>query len=339
MTHETKVRICYILLKADWEPNLSPYSNIQYSPRQRYFGCAMKKEKTGNGKKNTDGIRKELIIAGIGLFGTILAAVISVWGNWAQSKMIINATQTVEAIFAHPANTSTSQPITATPQETGQRWDQHFEVEMIQSICHFTTQIIPEPFTSDLGKPDVLDIFYTAGTESWSFGPSTSYPVGYAINISNISTNTVWPKISNSFQFTVSWVDNAPEHADVLVNGVGCGGGSWRDGDMIVSLSPEYLSTRQKVIFEDSDYYSLQRGESEVFIIQVQCKGPGIYLLDVDIPYTFSTDWDVIDLKASKYIICPETYSRWDVNPSAHSIVFYKNLSWDNESQGYVEVK
>jgi hypothetical protein len=300
----------------------------------------MKQSKVREPKNsNSPEIRKELIIAGIGLFGTIMAAFISNWENITKEKLIINTTQTADVkIATSPVAATQTNLVQITDTVTPKPeilWEELFSVVLSQNICNFTSEIIPEWFVPYLGSSDAIEKL--EGTETWAFGPEVQRPASYFLDISNISNKTEWARISNTFQVTVSWIDNAPKHADVLLNTGGCGGGSYRSTDSTVSLSPEYLSTKQKISFSQYDYYSLQPGESEVFLYQVQCKGPGVYLMEASIPYTFTTDWNDIILVSPRYIVCPESFSSWIINPSGPSIALYKNFSWDTVTQSYIE--
>lgn len=280
-------------------------------------------------------IRLEIIVAVIGVLGTIVAALISAWSNLAEKKMLIDATRTAETtpppILSIPTETSTLQT------DTTEAWKELFNVEVSQDLCRFTSEIAPEWFIPLLGTSEAIQKWRSEGTESWSLGPGTSNPVTYSIDLGNISNNKLWSKISNSFRFTVSRIEDAPNHASVLLSGGGCGGGSFHSSNTSIALSSDYITTEQKVVFDDFDYYTLQPGESEFFLFDVQCKSTGVYLLDIDISYTFDNGWNEINWKSPKYIVCPETFSSWAINPNGKDIVFYKNFSWDKDNKIYVE--
>lgn len=293
----------------------------------------MKNTKVGKSAKD-GGFRKELIIAIIGLVGTIAAALITTWGNLEKENVSLEATQTAQVAQALAVLNATS---TVPPSSTPDRlWEQTFKVELYQSECRFTTEIVPEWFVPYLGTPDAFEKWRTRGAEPWPYGPGPARPVPYFVDIGNIGNNTLWPRIANTFHFTVSWIEDAPQHADVLLNSGGCGGGSFYTSQTFVSLSPDFVSSKQNVLFDEYDYYTLEPGESSAFLLDVYCKGPGVYALDMDIPYSFDSDWQTINWRASRTIVCPNTFTSWTVNPNG-SIMFYKNFSWDGQSLAYVE--
>jgi type II secretory pathway pseudopilin PulG len=293
----------------------------------------MKNTKASKSAKD-GGFRKELIIAIIGLVGTIAAALITTWGSLTKENKALEFTQTAQVAQALAILNATS---TVQPTETPDRsWEQAFNVDLSQSLCRFTAEIVPEWFVPYLGTAEAFDKWQTRDSEPWPYGPGPAKPVSYYVDIANISNNTVWPRIANTFHFTVSWIEDAPEHANVLLNGGGCGGGDFYTSETDVSLSPDFVSAKQNVLFNDYDYYTLEPGESGIFFLDVYCKGPGVYALDMDIPYSFDSDWKTVNWKASRTIVCPNTFTSWTVNPNG-SILFYKNFSWDAQALAYVE--
>lgn len=303
----------------------------------------MKNEKKPRVNPSNSKIKKEFVVAGLGFLGTILAALISVWGNYAKDSLSINTTKTAEVISAistYQPDISETKPSDILETSLGSSsWMENFEVALAQNTCSSDSLIVPELWAPNLGSPDSIHVL--PNTDTWHFGPGLykNGVIQYVLSIHNISSEIIWPKISNTFSFTVTRIDAAPLHSDVLLNHVDCGGGTFRYSDSVIYLSPDYISTTQKVVFKDFDYYDLQRGEGETFVFSVGCDGPGVYMIHADIPYTFSAEWKSVNYPFSRYLVCPESFSIWLISLAGGSpaIVPYLNMIWDDASQDYIE--
>lgn len=270
----------------------------------------------GKSKKLSPTLTVAIIVASIGCLGTILAAFITGAFAFISSNGIPD--------FSPFENTQSAD------------W------EGVVSIEHFS----PCP---TLFLPDSL--FSGQNRESWIQENAAQYYSGnqlmYAPNISQPSPNnnmeiflTItsivetedWVRLSREASITVNRLENAPEDA-TLIESSECGGGEFFRYFSPVPLRADFDKYESETSTNEFDYFTLQPGEPEVFVFSFTCEAPGIYHVDMNLPYTYQNSDAKIVFMGINGIICPEdaTYFNAGIIPGVDETVILdvSTYSWN----------
>lgn len=153
---------------------------------------------------------------------------------------------------------------------------------------------------------------------------------------------TEWIQLSNTATISII-VQPVPDQIDIIQPFDECGdGGEYRD------FPPVSLESNSKQYMIDStftgfDYFTLEPGESEVFVYSLKCADPGIYSMSIDVPYEYKGHRYISSWKIDYEFVCPNSFTFWKENliyqnDEFHSeVVKVGNYMWNGLK--YVEVQ
>lgn len=258
-----------------------------------------------------------LITALIGCLGTIIAASIGYMGIRAQIGIPISATQTAQATNPPEAIDNFS---ALNGKLTAQLW-----LEPVFGCISGPSKIIPENIDTDTSQAQIQigEAIQSMAYNQWSIGPHASIP----IILKNTTSDNNWIRLNNTIKATINLLSTtAPEKANVITGFGGCGGGQLKYFPEI-ELATSFDEYVQNSTYTEFDYFTLQPGEEELFIVSFKCASTGVYKFNIEISGTFNNEEGVLIISDTPPVVCPASYDSWFVEGST----FYmdKSYFWD----------
>lgn len=116
----------------------------------------------------------------------------------------------------------------------------------------------------------------------------------------------------------------------------GCGAGGYKRFFSPVPLNIDYPEYNVLSTSTDADFFTLQPGEFEVFVLNINCSAPGLYALEVHIPIKFQGKDEIVMYTDSPGFNCPNTlnYNYVDYNSSTEQLTIYnvEQYKWTGTS-------
>lgn len=292
-------------------------------------------------KKNTSRVNIDIkiLLAIIGVSGTIIAALItavfSFLATKAQVEVPIKATQTSEASLPTITPTTFVQPtVFIKPTE----FDWH-SIVIVEDARRCTRVIIPNDVDlSDNGVgPELADAYNSGITRSWAQVPyiydSNLNSADVEFHFTSIS-NKSWIELSKTVYVSIEVEENIPDFVNVM-DPLGCGGGGEVRRFPVVALENSYLQFTTKTNFPDFDFFTLQPGEFEYFIIPFECKTPGYYRLTLSVPFKYDGDEGIIETPTI-VVACPQNFTLLELDVPTGTIYGVENYEWNNSDYSRV---
>ena len=277
----------------------------------------------------------QIIVAKIGVWGTVAAALISTMG------VIISAyfgylgvkaqiTVPAEETSAHPtdsiattvvptslsyatmiARSSTPSPTqTSTPTPTSSpSLDEWVKGWIGSEPC--SNVFVPVPVGTEVDKLKLsVEEFFSLMENAVVAQIIDGTPKVFLLVTIQSKADKEWIKIPHKITVLVR-VEEAPEFVTGITMEGGCGGGVYRHFST-VPLKSDVEQYFLKVEAKDSfDFYILEPGEFEHFIFDFECREPGLYRILLQIPATIGEQGFPFILSDATLIVCPQEASLW----------------------------
>lgn len=164
----------------------------------------------------------------------------------------------------------------------------------------------------------------------WKLAPPRA---GLLLKITSITGDKEWIEFGREASVSVTVKKDTPNHVNVLWSGCPAGGGGFvwmfRPGSL-KALAENYQF--QVVPLRDVDYFSLEPGEFEEFGFSFACRNPGVYQLKIGLPYTYRDQKGTITINSPSEIVCPTSFTTWEITPNEDSIVRIQEYTWKGSS-------
>jgi len=300
-----------------------------------------------SGKTSKTKIDTAIVVAIIGLVGTLLTALLAspVLIAWIQknNSPISAPPETLTPVL--PASATNAVTYTASPLPTltststtipiGQDWKSIMSMSLSPLLSSCDPRLLPptinpsddisiaaQQFTQDLDNHN---------DRSWLLAPSPNRkPESGFVNlrISSIVADTGWIKINNKLIINVSTQKDVPEHVNVIDYGL-CGGEGQIRRFPSVDFSNNFDTYELKPIYTEADFFTLQPGEFEEFEIPFECKSVGIFYFKVNISYEYSNISNTTDSNKTVGLICPQTFTSWRFDVFGHQFLSSETYQWN----------
>lgn len=289
------------------------------------------------------------LVTGIfGLIGVGLAGYFGYLGN----RLPIDATQTAEATVMMELYSSNSSSINIDPSPqitnlvtttpTVASSTQPITVQLSWSPIDCVpsmTRVLPNNSTP-ASQDVILDAINlgvsNGGIQEWPFAPldpfeGSTHDMSFMVKISASPQNGDWAKISNAMNLRISSSRNTTvESVNVANLYGGCGTGKIRTFSL-AELDNNFEEYTQTLHYEDTDFFTLEPGEFEIFSVDMKCKTPGAFDVNIDIEYELMSDKGFVSLENLPLVICPLDYSIWYSEPlgDTNFIMLMGDYIWD----------
>jgi hypothetical protein len=161
-------------------------------------------------------------------------------------------------------------------------------------------------------------------------------PNGFiAVQISSLVSDTRWIKIANELTVDVTTQKDMPEHVNTINYGQ-CGGTGEIRRFPSMNFSTDFDTYTIRPTYPDADFFTLQPGEFEEFVIPFECKSIGIYYFTINVSYEISNISGVSDSDKTVGFMCPQTYTAWGFDPFVHQ--FLSSITYQWNGNGYEEI-
>jgi hypothetical protein len=300
-----------------------------------------------------------VIVAVIGLCGTLVAAYLGWLGIRTQIERPLQATQTAELRSILPPTQPSNTGIQPTPpaaQAAAQNGAQSsgtpsaipppaepaIRLAYNPLMWAFTPRLLPDDITPDLGAPTNLAssqldaALQSEQYKNWPMSPRVfsdfeNQVLSLELDVTGLGSNTEWVKIPNQMRLTVFAQPVAKELTLVVVTGAG-GAGEERVAAKPVVLSTEYDRFSVEVEFPAANFFTLQPGEIESFVIPMQCTAPGIYQISVEMPYTYQGKAGLEKYADIPTVICPDGVNMYYWEGLETGFYSHDEFEWNGET-------
>lgn len=170
--------------------------------------------------------------------------------------------------------------------------------------------VLPASIAPDRDRAKALAQFNqeAAKTQLWQRAPSQRGSFTLGIQVSSIVDAKQWIRLDSKVLVTVHVGSDVPEHVNIVQDCAGLG--QSRIFPTIIPLKPSPKEYNVSTSYPNTDYFTLQPGEFEVFQFGLRCDSPGIYISTLTISYTYLERSDVITLNSPDFV-CPKSYTSW----------------------------
>ncbi|MDP1541466.1 MAG: hypothetical protein Q8L72_12550 [Moraxellaceae bacterium] len=273
-----------------------------------------------------------IIVALIGCVGTVAVAIIGYMSVSMQIEKPVAITQTVEAKIISsqtptsilqntpvPSFTETIVP-TSTPEQT------LISASTVRRLCERT--ILPDYIKPSDGIQQAIEQIAEAEARGEKFslmGNNLSLKIEFRSEVQTVD----WLKLSNNLKITITSDNNVGDKLN-LWNVEGCGGGDYRFFSPDVSLETNYPAYSVNVENSEFDFFTLQPGEFESFDFNFYCRTPGIYTVNIELPYSLLDVPYNYNYTIPTTIICPKSFSVWN-SYYAGMLEYGGDFMWNGE--------
>ncbi|MBS4014972.1 MAG: hypothetical protein KGZ86_00820 [Candidatus Latescibacteria bacterium] len=280
-----------------------------------------------------------VIIAVIGLCGTLAAAIVAgVFGlinTRTQIDRPIMFTQTAESISAiNPTNTE--EP---SPTEPSLDWQKIVTVR--DRTPSSPALVYPEYLFSG---SDVVKWLQENGGQYYYDGElmyslyihdGDSYFI-FGLEIVNKSGGQDWVRLGNDMTLSVQYIGDAPDVTHVVELPLGSGAGFFREFSE-VPLNSAFDRYDAKAVSTDADFYTLEPGEFEIFVVRFVCEHPGVYNVQFNIPITYQGEDGLITYTGANGFVCPDkmTYYLGGVVNAEKDVIISDVKQYEWTGSGY----
>lgn len=142
------------------------------------------------------------------------------------------------------------------------------------------------------------------------------------LRITSIVDTSDWVTLSREASITVTRLDDAPDDSAIIENAQ-CGGGEFFRYFSPVPLRADFDKYESDTSTSDYDYFTLQPGEPEIFIFALTCEAPGIYRVDMNLPYTYQDEDERIVFTDISGVVCPDdaTFYTTGMIPEVETVI------------------
>lgn len=276
---------------------------------------AKRKSSTISKDDNSQSSKLTIWIAIIGFLGTVSAAIISAYFDYKTAETQIDLplayTQKTEATMYYATMTQTISSST-TPQPL---WEDIIQYEVIWNGTMHGPWVIPN--SNDLSHGDTPSneigrAIIDGESNNWEIGPLPSNEISVNISVKSKVTENEWIKLSNTIQVNIKpYSESLTEYTHLVFEMAGGGGSNFKEFP-IVELKNGYDQYSINIKNDDYDFFTLEPGEYDVFVLHYTCKSPGIFHVALEQQYTFKSENGTILWTDLPLIYCPEKIIFWD---------------------------
>lgn len=246
------------------------------------------------------------------------------------------------AIFGTPTlSTSTAEPIVVilsnqhtqqlTPTTTPLSPEDIVKIEFYSARCGSETSGRDFLFPDDIDlNQDVFELMKRLySQEVWKVWNYLSDLNTYVINITNIKPNGGIIIVDNLAYLNIESykylgninVANFSKGDGYFFGDDPCGGGAFAQPFDVGLLRPkDHIVIKTK----EFDYFTIQPGEQEEFVVKFVCAEPGLYNFHIEMDISFFGNKKRLQVSPSITAFCPESYNLWVftdvVNQEPHSV-------------------
>jgi hypothetical protein len=276
-----------------------------------------------------------IIVASLGCFGTVAAALISGIFLYATTRAQID----LPVAFTQTAEYRPTQSINSFD------WESVLSIDP-QTPCPavYVPNFLYEGEDKISWVKDNLFSLYTNDQLMYapSLGDDTSGSMKLYLFITNTESNGEWIVISKELKINIRHIDTEPDLAEVVYL-TGCGGGGFFRDFSPVPLNADYPEYAEKTASSDADFYTLEPGESEMFVLNFLCEATGVYSIEVEMPIKYRGDDTTAIYTSFPGVICPDrlnyNYGTPDepIGESDFTVVIYNTEQYEWTDPGYVK--
>jgi hypothetical protein len=174
-------------------------------------------------------------------------------------------------------------------------------------------------------KQQALEAIANEESRSWlSAGDSAEI----VIRVSSITKSQEWIEIGNQLLLDISVQEDLPEHLNLIHYG-DCGGQGKIRNFSPIDLTAEFDAYSLQSSFTEFDFFTLEPGEFEDFIVPFTCKAVGIFQIKVNMSYVYANIPNVTDSDQTATFVCPQTFTVWEF--IGREFLNYDNYRWNGE--------
>lgn len=150
------------------------------------------------------------------------------------------------------------------------------------------------------------------------------------LTITNVTPNEGWINLSKDLKISIRFIDEIPLNSEV-VQLTDCGGAGEYRYFSRVPLSTDYPEYNVTATSTEADFYTLQPGEFEIFVLEFQCNAPGLYGLQVNIPVHFQGRDETIAYSGFPGFSCPDRVNYSYGSPTTETATGYEVAIYNAE--------
>jgi hypothetical protein len=267
-----------------------------------------------------------IIIALIGCAGTIVAAIIGTVPVYLSLKAAQSAKEPTVTTLPQSTFTATADSV---------RWQDLLSITR-DSICFAT--YVPDYLFEGQEKTDWLKNKYAPlyDNEELAYAPlifegNTENSTRISYTITNAASDNSWIRISKDISVSIRYMDDAPPTADVTVPSQ-CGASGEYRYFPATQLKTDYPEYSVNISANDpADYYKLEPGEFEVFVLNFECSAPGLYAVEVNLPVNYQGQDGTVTYSSTPGVFCPRNVTTYNWFPATESniqIVSVDHFEW-----------
>jgi hypothetical protein len=283
-------------------------------------------------KQDTKSVSPAIVVAIIGLIGTIVSAILT---SPVLIAKIQSSSKPIETGIQNPTM-DTNSPLSL--PETGNSSRQFKDVLVYEDRWVYSNNDFgPNQYAILLeGGLDPhlhpieasTEILKNIQNNQINYWTRISSVVEIILTFQNIqSTNGLDIKIENEASVTINEYEQATSHVNALLRETASeilipetGGVENYSFEPVKMSSPNLNSKVINTLLTDYDAVVLKPGEIGTFDLLLICDTPGLYAFSVKLRAFYAGQEEIIDIPTPKPIFCPETLTLWN----------YQNLSNDN---------
>lgn len=276
-----------------------------------------------------------IVIAVIGLIGTIATAYFA----FLQVKIQTDQKQAVQSNVSSTATPTINQSnanANPLPIASPIASSNILRVDLgYQNSC-FLSQVFPtgiDPAKDPFGAKTEFDLALEDDTmKKWGKSPALSNGQ-LMLQITNISTKTEWVRLSNSIVSSITTTTSIPDNVNITHE---CAGDGLNRNFPPVALDSTYSEYEVSVMDSDVDYFTLQQGEFETFVMTFICKTPGMYRIQISLDYSIGSQTDIVSYQLPNFF-CPRTLTNWGSLGSVDKSQLAKYGTYEWNGTKYIE--
>lgn len=279
-----------------------------------------------NQKPSAKKIDPAITVAIIGLLGTVLTAIFA-------SPVLIAWIQKTSPPTTTPIIINTI-PVTPTllTDLKNPEWNSILRLSIQNTQCED-----PRLLPNTINPNDNNSLATQQFTQAWKSDEYLNWPLAPSgvdgrgeliLNVSSVGDNKEWIKVANKLQVDVVAQKDIPEHVDV-VGFSQCGATRERRIFDEIYLSTDFNEYKLNSTFAETDYFTLQPGEIEEFLLPFVCKTPGVYVLMASLSLEYLQIEYVTDSNQLFIFVCPQSFTFWKVDPTYPQFLLSETYQWN----------
>lgn len=141
----------------------------------------------------------------------------------------------------------------------------------------------------------------------WDRSPLHAHGGLLLLQVTNTGSNQEWVRLSNTIIASIV-TKKVPDKVNIISE---CAGGGYKREFPPIALDPTYQEYKETTSYPNVDYFTLEPGEFETFMLEFTCKAPGLYQTSIFIDYSIGSETGTIS-KQLPNLVCPKIAANWD---------------------------